>query len=84
MKKKLADVKFLNSIRVDRQENYFRSDIYDIELDNPFIHVTHKTSKRSGISSVYNMVDCHFLDEEAVHVTRKKITKVIEKPDDKV
>jgi len=67
MKKKLSDVRFFHAIRVDRQENFFKEDMYELELEEVgtthFIHVTHKPSGKTGSTHLGNVIDFHFAKE---------------------
>lgn len=55
---KLKNVKLANAIKVDREDTVFKSDNYDITLeDRFFINVVHKITKKRTETTVYNMIN---------------------------
>lgn len=80
--KKLKDVHLFHSMRVDTQDNLWKTPNYDIQLiDDFFIKVTHKVSGKSRMTTVHNMISCELLPEtkspekEATMAPKKRIVK---------
>lgn len=64
---KLKSVKFANSIALGGKESYFFSDDLgqDIILDGNLIKIKDRARGHKVVSSVFNMILCHEMDEPA-------------------